>query len=108
MLPALGLDKPRDRSNILSQSQSQNEPGLSSPFLANPVLTFVKAFRLKGDTSRLSSLLAARFSVTLLVDALKDLWRYCNADLIRLDFTYHARRSSDPVQLFNTVLSDLL
>ncbi len=33
---------------------------------------------------------------------------YCQADLIRLDFAYHARRSSDPVQLFNTVLSDLL
>ncbi len=99
MLPTLGLDKPRDTaqgSNLLLQSRS-------GPHLANPVLAFVKAFRLKGDSSRLSSLLTDKFSVTQLVDALKDLWAYCHADLVRLDFAYH---SSDPVQLFNTVLSD--
>ena len=66
------------------------------------------SYTYRGDSSQLSSLLSEKFSVTQLVDALKELWFYCHADLIRLDFAYHARRSSDPVQLFNTVLSDLL
>ncbi len=107
-MPTLALDRPRDiahGSNLQTQSSDRIDSG---PRLVNPVLAFVKAFRLKGDRSHLSSLLIVKFSVTQLVNALKDLWFHCHADLIRLDFAYVARRSSDPGQLFNTVLSDML
>ncbi len=95
VLPSLDLDKSGDKVE-------------AGPSLANPLLAFVKAFRLKGDSRRLSSLLAAKFTVAQLVNALKDLWSYCHADLVRPDFAYRSRRSTDPVQLLNTVFSGLM
>ena len=107
VLPTLGVDKTRSQSFAM---RSVSTPGTisSSSFLVNPILAFVKAYKLRGDSANLSSTLSAKFDACTVDEALKSLWAFCHADLARLGFTYHARRSSDPVQLFNTILGDLI
>ena len=76
--------------------------------LVNPVLAFVMSYRIKGNSANLSSKLSAKCIAADIDDALKKLWPFCHDDLSGLGFTYHTRRSSDPLQLFNTVLGDLI
>ena len=110
VLPLLGLDKPDKQDKSREQSPASNDCNSHSTVssLVNPVLAFAKAYRLKGDTVSLSKALSAKFSAGHLEEALKCLWASCHSDFVRVGFTYHARRSTDPVQLFSTIFKDLI
>ena len=72
-------------------------PGSASncPFLDDPVLTFVKAFRLKGDTNSLKRLAYERFSSEFVERAKKALWDLCGSSLEAASLPFHMRQDSD-------------
>ena len=87
------------------QSQPSSLPDKS---LINPMLAFVKAFRLKGDNASLRSALAARFDTGALSSAIKALWDFSGPDLSRLGLAYQSRRNADKQQLFESLFADLV
>ena len=88
-------------TNGLDSSQKSHTP----PLLVNPVLAFVKAFRLKGDLGSLKSLVAQRFDFAMVYAALKALWAHCCPDLENLGLSFHSRRASD--KSFELVFDDI-
>ena len=93
ILPLLDVDE-SSQSSCAGSSHSS-----CRTFLANPVLAFIKAHHLRGDTGSLKSVLCARFDLSKLSSALKELWDFCRADLERLGILYQACRSVDTVFL---------
>ena len=93
-------------SQSLSQSLSQSQLPIQQ--LINPVLTFVKAFCLKGDNASLKSVIASRFDAATVSLAVKALWEFSGNDLSRLGLVYHSRRNTDKQQLFESVFADLI
>ena len=85
-------------SPILSQSHAQAPA--TPERLVNPVLAFVKAFRLKGDNESLKSAIASWFDAGVVSLAVRALWDFSGNDLSRLGFVYHSRRNTDKQQLF--------
>lgn len=73
-----------------------------SRHVVNPVLAFIKAYRLKSDRDSLFRLALSRFDLSRLCGALKTLWDHCESDLEELDLSLHQRRSSE------SALNDLL
>ena len=63
--------------------------------LVNPVLAFIKAFRLRGDREGLVQLVIERFDAGSLVTAKKLLWDKCKLDLEVGGLTFHSRRASE-------------
>ena len=120
VLPGLGIGKhvPSTRDTIASTpaagtpadvpGQSELVCGSRKPIIVNPILAFVKAFKMKGDATSLASVLANSYSANHIDEALKALWATCHVDLKRLGFNYHSRRSTDPAMLFHTTLGDLV
>ena len=82
--------------------QSSNLP------LSNPVLAFVKAYRLRGDVSGLRNSLLPAVDSSLLVDALKALWQHCKNDLQELGLIYKSRRDSDKRSVSDAILGDII
>ena len=101
----LGLSDPGRAAEPLLQSQP---PSLPDKQLINPVLAFVKAFRLKGDNTSLKSAIATRFDTGVLSSAIKALWDFSGPDLSRLGLTYQSRRNADKQQLFESIFADLV
>ena len=58
----------------------------------NPVLAYVKAFRLRGDNESLKLSVLGKFAPALLAEAKKMLWDKC--DLANLGFPLTNRRTS--------------
>ena len=101
----LGLSDPGRPAEPPLQSQP---PSLPDKQLINPVLAFVKAFRLKGDNTSLKSAIATRFDTGVLSSAIKALWDFSGPVLSRLGLTYQSRRNADKQQLFESVFADLV
>ena len=67
----------------------------SKPVLINSVLSFIKAYRLKGDVESLKKRVCQHFSPADVENAKKELWDYCRKDLEAAGIAYHIRRGSD-------------
>ena len=92
------------RSNIDASVPVTNRP---KPLLVDNVLSFIAAYRLKGDTDSLKKIVVERFSND--VEAAKRLlWDYCSSDLLAKGLVFHARRDSDRRSPLEAHLNDLL
>ena len=88
---------------------SGNRSSLSAQTsLCNPVLAFIKAFRLKGDVTSLKQALSESFSLSEIVYALKMLWDHSQSELESAGFTYQQRRGSDKCPVGDMVVNDIL
>ena len=78
-------------------SLSPTSNGLPSPqpHLVNPVLSFMKAFRIRSDKDSLKRVVADRFSCTAVDSAKKDLWSFCSDKLKAANLPFQAKRDSD-------------
>ena len=104
-LSSLGFDTSRPQSPSLSQpSSSAPNPSL----IVSPLLSFVKAFRLRGDVSTLKKAVTACFDSSSLIEAHKLLWDFCGDSLKELGLVYHSRRSTDKRDAFEATLVDIL
>lgn len=95
-----------------SQSPAPNCDGsLISPassVLTNPLLAFIKAYRLRGDVSGLCDALLSVADPSLLADAHKSLWQYCRNDLEELGLSFKNRRDSDKRSVSDAILGDII
>ena len=110
-LSSLGSDTSRSQSHARSVSPSlfSQPSSVTNPvFIISPLLAFVKAFRLRGDTSTLKQAVTAHFDTPSLIDAYKHLWDFCGDLLKELGVTYHTRRSTDKRDAFEATLTDIL
>ena len=78
------------------------------PVFCEPVLAFIKAFRLWGDLNALKQAALSRFSIPMLASAKKALWENCSADLSLLDLPFTPRRSSEKRTQAVADLEDIL
>ena len=121
-LPSLGIPSgkstsvPRgDNPSLSYQTPPSTSVNVSIPsqsvscIVANPVLAFMKAHRLSGDSSSLKSTLLASFdaSSNSLNDAVKCLWKFCRQDLLDIGLTYHTRRNSEKCDLSDALFTDV-
>ena len=105
------VDFPGTRSG--SQSPRQLSPLRTcatdkSTLLIDPVLAFIKAFRLKGDNVKLKQAVISRFDSLSLSTAHRLLWDTCGSDLELLGLSFHQRRASEKRQLSDIILADIL
>ena len=68
-----------------SLSPTSNVLPSPQPHSVNPVLFFMKAFRLRSDKDSLKRVVVDRFSCTAVDSAKKDLWSFCS-DKLNLPF----------------------
>lgn len=73
-----------------------------------PVLAFIKAFRLKGDANALKQAALSRFSIPMLFSAKKSLWAHCEEVLSSLELPFTPRRSSEKRSQAAADLDDIL
>lgn len=76
--------------------------------LCEPVLAFVKAFRLRGDANALKQAALGRFNSPSLANAKKVLWEACSTDLSLLELPFTPRRSSEKRSQASADLEDIL
>ena len=76
--------------------------------LVDTTLSFVKAYRLKGDKDSLRRIIAERFSNDAVEAAKKLLWDSCKHDLETAGLSYHARRDSDKRSQLTANLDDIM
>ena len=82
-------------SSPSSVPSSLNSGFNSSSHIVNPVLAFLKAFRLRGDKDSLKSRIRERFSGSSVSNAKKLLWDFCSQSFVSLGLQYTSRRDSD-------------
>ena len=99
----------------MSTAQGDKPPGSpgfsdahNCPVLINPVLSFIKAFRLKGDNETLKGIVVERFSSAAVESAKAMLWNSCESHLLSGGLEFHNRRHSDKRSQFDANLNDLL
>lgn len=78
------------------------------PLIVDTVLSFVAAFRLKGDTDSLKKIVVERFCNDDVDKAKKNLWGSCSSILLANDLLFHVRRDSDNRSQLDANLSDIL
>ena len=99
-----GLASPR----TLSPSRTELFHQSSNNVIIDPVLAFVKAYRLKGNTVGLKQAVLSHFDPSCLNNAHKLLWN-TNGDILeQMDLSYHARRGSDKCQVSDVLLADIV
>ncbi len=76
--------------------------------LCEPVLAFIKAFRLRGDALTLKQAALSRFTTAMLASAKKALWEKCSDELDILDLSYTSRRASSQRSQAVADLEDIL
>ena len=105
-----------DVSAVSTVSTAQGDkppgsPGFSDahncPVLINPVLSFIKAFRLKGDKETLKGIVVERFSSAAVESAKTILWNSCESHLLSGGLEFHNRRHSDKRSQLDANLNDL-
>ena len=79
-----------------------------SSFIVDPVLSFIKAFRLKGDNETLRNVIMEHFSTADVEKAKKLLWEACEGRLLGTGLEFHIRRDSDRRSQLSANLDDLL
>ena len=96
-------------SSVLTQP-SGNEHNINTPkpLLVDTVLSFIVAFRLKGDKASLKQVVTERFCNEDVVVAKKLLWENCAVHLEACGLQFHYRRDSDTRSQLMANLEDLL
>ena len=89
-------------------TDSSDDQLRKQPSLYNAVLTFIKAFRMKGDTDSLKQALGKSFYENEVANALKILWDSSSSVLESSGFTYHQRRGSEKCPVAELVIKDIL
>ena len=99
-------------SNVVPPSQSDNLSPLgqasSGPFLVNPVLAFIKAFRLQGDIVTIKRSVCEKFPSEVVEMAKKALWDHCGSVLEAASLPFHIRRDSEKRSQLSANLDDIL
>ena len=103
-----GSETPASSSPSLVGSPSAIPKHSQSGSLIDPVLAFIKANRLRGDSASLKQSVCSSFDSFTLSSAHKHLWDYCSKELEQLGLPYHARRGSDKRHLSDVLIADLL
>ena len=78
------------------------------PLLVDTALSFIKAFRLKGDIDSLRMAVTERFSSKEVENAKASLWDHCKLDLEAKGVVFHVRRDSDRRSQLAANLDDLI
>ena len=113
-LSSLGTSISSSQSRSQSQiSEISNEAASSNLHvcvmpLIDPILAFIKAYRLRGNISNLKQLVASHFDISSLTDAQKLLWDHCGELLKELGLSFHTRRNTDKRDAFDATLADIL
>ena len=76
--------------------------------VVDPVLAFIKAFRLRGDTDSLRRVLKDRFSGAHVESAKRLLWDSCGQALDELNLTFHVRRDSENRSQLSANIDDII
>ena len=92
-------------SGVLPPNQS---PQASCPLLMNAALSFIKAYRLKGDNVSLKKSACDHFSPEDVELAKKVLWDHCKHYLEAAGLVYHIRRGSDRHSQISATLDDII
>ena len=79
-----------------------------SMFIVDTVLSFVKAYHLKGDTNSLKTKISERFSGASVCAAKKVLWESCADALRALNLPYQQRRDSDKRRQLTADVEDII
>ena len=83
-------------SSVLTQpSCNEHNINMPKPLLVDTVLSFIVAFRLKGDKASLKQVVTERFCNEDVVVAKKLLWENCAVHLGACGLQFHYRRDSD-------------
>ena len=93
-------------STLLSHNSMTSQP--NRPFLVNTVLSFIKAYRLKGDNESLKKRVCEHFSPGDVEDGKKLLWDFCRHDLEAASLPYHTRRGTDRRSQMAANLDDIV
>ena len=80
----------------------------SCPLFMNAALSFIKAYRLKGDNVSLKKSVCDHFSSEDVELAKKVLWDHCKLDLEAAGLVYHIRRGSDRRSQISANLDDII
>ena len=78
------------------------------PMLVDTVLSFIVAFRLKGDNDSLKKIVVERFCNDDVETAKKLLWDCCSSDLLAKGLPFHTRRDSERRSQLEAHLKDIL
>lgn len=98
---------PLSQSPATSHDAAAFNPPASSK-LTNPLLAFIKAYRLRGDASGLRTAVLSAVDPVRLLDAYKALWQHCKTDLEELGISFKSRRDSDKRSVSEAVLGDIV
>ena len=82
--------------------------GTNCSFVVDPVLSFIKAFRLKGDSDSLGRVVRDRFSSATVETAKRLLWDSCSQSLEVANLPFQVRRDSENRTLLTANLDDIL
>lgn len=103
---AVGVVPSPQRGELSSPGQTASVP--NGPLLVNPVLAFIKAFRLQGDIDTIKRSVCENFSSELVEGAKKALWDQCGTILEAASLPFHIRRDSEKRSQLSANLDDLL
>jgi hypothetical protein len=80
-----------------SAGVTNTAPPISGPvsLLVDPVLSFIKAFRLRGDVDTLKRFACEKLSGEPVARAKKALWDFCDSTLQAASLTFQSRRDFD-------------
>ena len=81
---------------------------MATTVFCEPVLAFIKAFRLRGDVNTLRQAALNCFSTSLISNAKKALWDMCTSELSSLELPFAPRRSSEKRFQATADLDDIL
>ena len=79
-----------------------------SMMIIDPVLAFIKAFRLRGDRESLRLAACSRFDTVMVSAAKKKLWESCSSDLRESGLTFQLHRGSEKRTQVSADLDDLI
>ena len=110
-LSSLGLITNKSGSaspRTLSPSRTELFHQSSNNVIIDPVLAFVKAYCLKGNTVGLKQAVFSHFDPSCLNNVHKLLWNTSGDILEQMGLPYHARRGSDKRQVSDVLLADIV
>ena len=87
--------------DISALGSSTLSPILSS--LTNPLLAFIKAYRLRGDVSGLRNVVLSTTDSVRLAEAYKSLWQSCKSDIEELSLSLMNHRDSDKCSMSDAI-----
>lgn len=90
-----------------SIQKSNSSCDLATP-LVNPLLAFVKAYKLRGDNLGIKQAVLSSFDEVSIASAYRILWDSCKAQLEHLGMQYHQRRTTDKRLASEAIASDIV